>query len=80
MAYRKLEINGEIWEYSVGKGAKIRSPKGKSVWIDGWELLGFESENQYKQQIIDSNCDEDEYPTIPITPAIIRKYIEGKLI
>ena len=78
MSYRKLEINGETWGYSVGKGAKIRSPKGKSVWIDGWELLGFENKRQYQL-----NSGGDGYYddcVIPITPAVIRKYIEEKLI
>jgi len=83
MSYRKLEINGETWEYSIGSGAKIRSPKNKTVvWIDGWELLGFESKEQYTVTIRDRTAydDENEVASIHITPRIVRKYIEENLI
>ena len=81
MSYRKLTIGKDVWEYSVGQGAKIRSPKGKCTWVDGWELMGFESKQAYKNYMWDLNKDEDDCyrHTEPITPKMIKDYIEKNL-
>ena len=45
MAYRKLVIGDDTWEFIAGKeGVKIRSPKGKCTWVRKYELFGLTEE------------------------------------
>ena len=77
MSYRKLIIDKETWEYTVGReGVKIRSPKGKCTWFPKYELLGISKEQH------DTTCQEYEDDWIkqyPIGPGDVTKHINKEL-
>lgn len=79
MSYRKLKLGKDTWKYVIGSGVKIQSPEGKSLWVEGWKILGFESKEKYIETIYDS-YDQDQCLTEPITPKTVREYIEKNLL
>ena len=81
MAYRKLQLNNEDWEYIIGdKGVKMRSPKGKCTWAPHHEILGMTKE-QYRDKIwtmsLDEYGDHSGNTTIAIGPGDVKRYIRG---
>ena len=50
MAYRKIHINGDIWEYSIGSGVKIKSNKVKSVWVKIYKVAGMIKEEYIEKK------------------------------
>jgi len=82
MAYRKIHIGKDVWEYVVGKeGVKIINPNKKGcAWVKNHVILGVTAE-QHKtdlRQLYDD--DYDCYLSYPIVPGDIKKYIEKNLL
>ena len=76
MHYRKLHIGNEVWEFVIGSGAKIRNPKGKVTWIEGWRLLGYESKQAWEKVMAEDDGDSVE----AIIPSMVKRFIEENLI
>jgi len=81
MGYRRIHIEKEVWEYIVGGGVKIRSPKGKVIWVKNYILLGKTFE-EYKTDLHRAyeEHDMDRGIGYKITPSNIKMYIENYLI
>jgi len=75
MAYRKLTIYDEIWEYSLGKGGvKVRDPQGKCQWYSKYELLDLTKQEYNASQ---RKYEDDGYygTQYPLTPGLVKKHI-----
>lgn len=80
MAYRKLHIGKDVWEYSTGSGVKIRSPNGEVAWTPLYAVLGMTRE-QYEHEIWQRGEDSDgEFRGFAVAPSHIKKYIEKNLL
>jgi hypothetical protein len=74
MSYRKLSIDGEIWNYVIGKaGVKIKSPNDKSTWVENYKMVGI---GEYETIIEDSI---NGISSFAFGPGDVRKYIDKHL-
>ncbi|MEY2701482.1 MAG: hypothetical protein RLY43_102 [Bacteroidota bacterium] len=73
MSYRKLIVGNKAFEYSVGKGVKIKSKGMKSIWVSANEVLGM-GEFEYRCKCKD---DDDGHLSrrVPICPQDIKSYL-----
>lgn len=78
MSYRKLHIDGKVWQYVVGnKGCKIKAPNNKTAWVKKHVLLEM-TEEAYRDRMY---ADEDDYDQgIAISPFRVKNYIEHNLM
>lgn len=77
MSYRKLDIDGKMWNYVIGKvGVKIKSPKDKSTWVENYNVAGITKESY---QAILRRDDDEGIPHLSIGPGDVRKYIDKHL-
>ena len=80
MSYRKLNINGEIWNYVIGtKGVKIKSPQNKSTWIEKYKILDIPEED-YLIWVKELHDDDYDGPiAIAVGPGNVKNYIVKNL-
>ena len=77
MSYRKLDIDGEVWNYVIGKaGVKIKSPNDKSTWVENYNIVGITKESY---QAILNQDEDDGVQHLAIGPGEVRKYIDKHL-
>lgn len=82
MAYRKLHINNDVWEYCVGavgvkiKGTKKASNCKVSDWIQKYKLFGMtEEEFNQKRHDFYVDCDFDHTFSLAVGPADVKNHI-----
>ena len=79
MSYRKLDIDGEVWNYVIGKaGVKIKSPNDKSTWVENYNIYynvasikGDDTARKIRLTYDDNG--------LAIGPGEVRKYIDKHL-
>jgi hypothetical protein len=72
MAYRKLHINKDVWQYSVGRS---------NVHIKGPNGVNFNCQKQELATRIECGCGEGYscYDVSGVKPGAVKRFIESKI-
>lgn len=93
MKYRKLHIEGEVWEYRIGKRfIDIKSPAGSRTQVEKPDIFMDDEGTAKKRAAGDAEWSQYAWDksVVPsdfgielistFTPSVVKTYIEAKLI